>query len=292
MINDLFEQLKGAYSEDNLTFLTREILKLYRNNQIDALHRLIKLVDGGAGMPEKSSKLFARLMMLYHPDKTAHLQSEIKKLYKDNNLKELEKYTHIFQALKFKYADHDKKVTLSPSINEDIVFADEDRGDSYYGPDDEDASYFSETGSVYSFYNVFRRMNYGPEQIEIPAFLLEDLDELELCGRNMDDLDGISHAKHLQRLELSDNSLSDLTELSTLELLEELYIANNQISLLDPLNMCQRLTILDVADNDIDDISPIQNLVNLEYLNISGNRVPASQIAHFKELNPDCLVIE
>ncbi|HEY1023813.1 MAG TPA: leucine-rich repeat domain-containing protein [Sphingobacteriaceae bacterium] len=293
MTHDLFEQLKVAYSEENLTFLTREILKLYKNNQTEALHKLIRIADPGQGFPsEKSNKVFARLMMLYHPDKTGYFQSELARLNQDKNLTELEKYTHIFQALKFKYADHEKKVTFSPSIDEDIVFEDEETGNSYYSSEDDDDYYFNETGSVNSFYNVFRRMNYGPEKIEIPAFLLEDLDELELCGRNMDDLDGISHAKHLQRLELSDNSLYDLTELSTLEQLEELYVSNNQISLLDPLSQCERLRVLDIADNEINDISPLHELVHLEYLNISGNRIPASQITHFKALNPECLVIE
>ncbi len=286
-------ELKTAFSADNLNYLTREILKLFKNNQLSALHRLLRNASGtGAIQFDNDHKVLAKLLMLYHPDKVAFYHNEFDRLLADQNVTQIDNYRHIFYALSFNFEQEQKPADLSLQV-EDLRWEKTEPGDTYYSSesDEYEDSYSSQECTDYSFYNVFRRMAYGPENIELPYFLLEDLDDLELCGRNMDNLDGIEHCRHLVRLELSDNSLSDVNELSSLGLLEELYLSNNQISLADPIGFLERLRILDLSDNDIDDISALNELQNLEYLNLSGNPVPDFQVAGFKQCNPNCVVV-
>ena len=286
-------ELKTAYSTDNLTYLTREILKLFKNNQLNALHRLLRNVSGpNSNQLENDHKVLAKLLMLYHPDKVAFYHNEFDRLLGDQNNVQLATYQHIFYALNFNFNDFEEKLIAYEPQDEDLRWEEKDSRASYYdleGDDYDDDSIDEYTDN--SFYNVFRRMTYGPENIELPYFLLEDMDDVELCGRNMENLDGIGHCCHLVRLELSDNHLSDVNELSSLDLLEELYLANNQISLADPLGFLERLKVLDISDNHIDDISVLNHLQNLEYLNISGNPISDSQVAQFKQYNPDCVVV-
>lgn len=285
--------LKTAFSAENLTFLTREILKLFKNNQFSAMNLLLRNANGAsANETEKDHKVLAKLLMLYHPDKVAFYHHEFERLLRDQNKSRLEHYHHIFFALDFNFNKYEQTVVEVESNDEDLRWEKRETGDSYYSMEADDYDDFNLSEDTdNSFYNVFRRMTYGPENIELPYFLLEDMDEVELCGRNMENLDGIEHCRHLVRLELSDNHLSDVSGLSSLELIEELYLANNQIGLLDALGFLDRLRVLDISDNAIDDISVLNDLNNLEYLNISGNPVSDLQIADFKRSNPDCIVV-
>lgn len=285
--------LKSAYSAENLTYLTREILKLFKSHQFSALHRLLRNANRtSANEADKDHKLLAKLLMLYHPDKVAFYHKEFDRLLHDQNKTALGHYEHIFTALNFNFNEYGQPVIEAEAKEEEFRWEKKESGDSYYSVEADDYDDFNFTDNTdNSFYNVFRRMTYGPENIELPYFLLEDMDEVELCGRNMENLDGIEHCRHLVRLELSDNHLSDVSVLNSLELLEELYLANNQIGLLDALGFLDRLRVLDISDNAIDDISVLNDLNNLEYLNISGNPVSDLQIADFKRSNPDCIVV-
>jgi len=279
-LESLYEILIKSYSNENLNQITGKIIGLYESKNFDRLYGLTNKISEFISIDsDKSSKCFSRLIMLYHPDRGEYYRRQISRLREENNVEELEKYSHILIL-------GDLEEPVLSMFDEDLGYDPEyewDNSQSGY-------SYFTESGNgedempepepafVHSFFNIVKLRMYGTLDIELPAHYLEDFEDVEFAESHIESLDGIEHCKHVTELDLSGNNISDISDLWNLEMLEELYLADNQIGIIDSMTNLKNLRIIDISGNEIDDISPIFELSKLEFVNIIGNYIPPEQI--------------
>jgi Leucine-rich repeat (LRR) protein len=135
-----------------------------------------------------------------------------------------------------------------------------------------------------NFYDAVKIRMYGKTKIEFPKWYLENEEEFELSGSDINDLEGIQYCIHVKILDLSGNLINDLCPLWSLTLLEELNLADNRLEDIDMLSHLLNLRILDISNNAIRDISALMELGRLEYVDLSGTKVPAKQVSELEEL--------
>lgn len=271
-----YARLQEAYTSDNLTKISAQILKRYHDQQFGCLRELAVAV--GETDITGNRQLLVRLMLLYHPDR---LPQYLQILEEGKQAPErLSEIGHLLIALNFTALFDDDKASATaadPDLPEE-TYAWEMPGDVHLqeGETDEDDNYFGEDD--HSFYNLFKRSIYGRSDILLPAAMLEDIDELELSGRGMDSLEGIEHCRHLVTLDLSGNVLTNLDGMEGLAYLEELYLADNMIGYIDAVTYLSCLKVLDLSGNQVDDVLPLLTLPALRFVNLIGNPVPQHQL--------------
>mgnify|MGYP000889796880 CR=1 FL=1 len=289
-IQELYNDLINAFSEENLNRITANLISLYKNKNYGKIREVSNRISKYVPITEeKDAKCFSKLIMLYHPDKGEVYRKSIQDLFEINDYTQLLTYSHIFLI-------SDIESVTEIAIGEDIdyhpeyvwdVENDDNNSDFELMLDnDSEEFYSSEFDSnefEKSFYNLIKIREYGHVAVEFPPYYLEDFEEFEMVNRGMDSLDGIEYCLHVKILDLSENMVSDISDLWNLVNLEELYIANNQIGYIDSLSNLIELTVIDLSGNQINDISPILNLDNLKFVNLIGNPVPEAQISKLKE---------
>ena len=297
------EQVKQAYSPENLNLLTHKIVSFYKAKQFQNLREMEKLVNEFFPFyEEKISRVFSRLVMLYHPDKQAHFHAEIEAKSSQQNEESLNQYAHILPMLDLidtmEITGYAASSWSTPEeFEEEYGWNYQPRGEDYFmmheeyededrlfdeeNPDDYGYTSFRDEGDN-SFLSAVKRKIYGPRAIDFPVYLLEDLEEIEMAEYEIDDLSGIEYCRYLLNLDLSVNHISDIRELAELHRLQELYLADNEISAIDALHALYDLRILDLSNNRIDDISPLFHLPALEFVNLAGNPVSLDQINRLK----------
>lgn len=300
---DLYNKLLKAYSDENLNLITAGIIGIYRSGEYNKIREITRLVSEYVDIyDEKVHKCFSKLIMTYHPDKSAAYLKEIGQIMKSDQPGGIEKYAHILLVQDLDniiVPGHYEEIDYNPEYRWDPetrrsktklkddpavwIYDDEDYSDyeyeTYYNPDMER-----------SFYSALKLRIYGTEEVDLPFYYLEEMEEIDLSGFEIENLDGIEHCKYVRNLDLSGNKISDIADMVNLVNIEELYLQNNQIGLIDILYNLRKLRILDISANEIDDISPLFGLPKLEYVNIMNNPVPKSQISILR--NNDILVIE
>lgn len=97
------------------------------------------------------------------------------------------------------------------------------------------------------------------------------LEELELEGNHLRNVDALESLTNLTRLNLSGNLIEDISFLGTLKELEELNMYSNRIREIDVLSELGKLRELDLSANyQINKLEALASLENLKELNISG----------------------
>ncbi len=300
---DLYNKLIKAYSDENLNMITAGIIGLYRSGEYDKIKEITRLVSEYIDVyDEKVNKCFSKLIMTYHPDKSAAYLKEIEQIMRSGQPGRIDKYAHILLiqdldniVVPDNYEDIDynpeykwdpetkrpkTKFTDDPAV---WIYDDEDYSDyeyeTYYNPEKDR-----------SFYSALKIRLYGTEEVDLPFYYLEEMEDIDLSGFEIENLSGIEHCTYVQNLDLSRNKISDVSEIVNLLNIEELYLQNNQIGLIDVLYNLRKLRILDISANEIDDISPLFGLPKLEYVNVMNNPIPKSQIQVLR--NNDILVID
>ena len=131
------------------------------------------------------------------------------------------------------------------------------------------------------------RQNLGVAQGKpITQLDLLKLNELSVYNRQITDLTGIEHARHLKILSLHKCQLSDITPLSKLPNLQHLILPQCQISNLTPLIELTNLTVLDLSYNQLSDITPLTELTNLGWLALGDNQISnIAPLAEFSNLH-------
>lgn len=286
---ELYEKLKDAYTEKNLTFISSELIRLYKERQYDTILSIASRINFSADIKEtRINRIFSKLIMLYHPDKLNFYLQEIEKLYKSNESDELFRYSHIFILL-----NKNDDVFETPLIDMDDLFPEGQK----WGYDEEDLLYFTdlETSESFNgdepdspiytqttskdFFTALKRKEYGSLKNDLQFYHLEELEgSLNLADYEIEDLSGVEYCRNLSSLDLSDNSITDINKLYSLKLLKELYLSNNNIDEIGILYKLGSLKVLDLSGNQVEDIRSLYHLENLEYLNISGNPVPVEQL--------------
>ena len=107
----------------------------------------------------------------------------------------------------------------------------------------------------------------------ITADALQDLKVLEARGREIENLEGLQHARSLTRLDLGNNLISDITPLTGLTNLRSLTLYDNRITDINALSGLKQLQELVVPGNAITEIGLLSELVALEYLHLAGNLI-------------------
>ena len=285
-----YDKLILSYSEKNLTVITTQLIAFYQDKQYDALRDVMAIVSEFTGIrEEKIQRCFAYLLKLYHPDKTNYYISFIRENYHGGNFDRLDSLKHIFHVEEMDFA-----TMRSANIDEDIdyhpdeVWDDSDPGFNYF---DEDSMNLSDDQpepavkehSNDDFLSAVKRKIYGNMQIELPVYLMEDLEEIEMAEYEIRSLDGIRFCKYARIMDLSGNDISDIFEIRECRFLKELYLSHNQISIIDPIGSLGDLTQLDLSFNQVDDLTPLFRLKHLEYVNLIGNPVSSEQVSLLKK---------
>ncbi|MGC9342485.1 MAG: hypothetical protein ACP5E3_07290 [Bacteroidales bacterium] len=142
-IQELYKELDRAYSDENLNLITGKLILLYKNRNFDKIREIAgKVFNAPEATHEKESKLFSRLMMMYHPDKGTHIREKIRKLYHSHDIDSLNKLSHVFlvsdiDKITINYPDED--IDYNPEYGWDTNFYDEfyfSETDFYNDPDD------------------------------------------------------------------------------------------------------------------------------------------------------------
>jgi hypothetical protein len=281
-IRDLYDNLRLAYTAENLHRISSRIIDMFRDHRYDALRAVQKVVNDYTPCQEdKANRVFSRLMMLYHPDRLNRTLSEMDEAYDRGDFETLFSMSHILTVQNLK----PEEVTVSSVITDEDLAEEfgwdvQDEGYSYFYEEDEyDPEQESELEyTTRSFLVAMKQRVYGHMNVDFPVYLLEDLDEIEMADFEIESLDGISHCRYARVVDLTNNNLTDLEELGDLRQVERLYLANNHLGMIDPLSNLTVLQVLDLSYNDVDDLSPLFELSHLNYLNVMGNRVPAWQL--------------
>ncbi|MEN8203449.1 MAG: hypothetical protein ABFS28_12695 [Bacteroidota bacterium] len=283
-IGDLYNNLKEAYTAENLGLISRRIIEMFREHRYDTMRAVQKVVKEYTPCEgEKINKVFSRLIMLYHPDRLSQTLGQLEQAYRRGDFEELYAMSHILTVQNLE----PEQVTVSSVISdEDLAeeFGWDEGADGYsyfmageeYQEEDDQNEELDYAGR--SFLTALKRRVYGNLNVDFPSYLLEDLEEIEMADYEIEYLDGIAACRHARAVDLSNNNLTDISELSELHQVERLYLTNNHIVLIDSLSNLTVLQVLDISYNDVDDLSPLFDLSHLSYLNVMGNRIPAWQL--------------
>jgi hypothetical protein len=286
-IGELYTNLKLAYTAENLHLISSRIIDMFREHQYDALRAIQKAVRDFIPLEEeKISRVFSRLIMLYHPDRLNQSLFQLEEAFSRGDFEVLYSMSHILTVQNLE-PEH---VTVSSMLTEEDLaeeFEWDEQADGYsYFMDQEEFDREMEDELEFtsrSFLIAVKRQVYGNLNVDFPMYLLEDLEEIEMADHEIESLEGIEACRYARVVDLTNNNLTDLTELGTLHQVERLYLANNHIGMIDPLSNLIVLQVLDISYNDVDDLSPLFELNHLNYLNAMGNRVPEWQLEHLQK---------
>lgn len=288
-IEELYKELNGAYSDENLNLITGKLILLYKNRNFDKIREIAgRVLKSRETLEEKDAKLFSRLIMMYHPDKGEQLRNRIRQLYHSRDIENLNKYAHVLlisdiEEISVHFPDQDIDYNIEYSWdygNGDEFFFDDP--DLFFDSEDMFINGFESYFTERNFYHALRIRGYGTQGKSHPWIYVNYLEELDFSRNGLESLDGVEHCAHTRYLDVSSNELSDISKIAYLEYIEELYLENNMIASAEPLGNLVNLRILDLSGNYINDISPLMNLRNLEFVNITGNPVPAYQVENLR----------
>jgi Leucine-rich repeat (LRR) protein len=288
-IKDLYNKLKEAYSNQNLTKITVTLINLYKDKQFGTLGLIAEMISEKLEIKvDAEIRYFSKLMMLYHPDRGNFHRQEIDRLAANNDYNGLSSYAHILSLGSIEeiavtlasYEDIDYSPVYEWDINKDdfIIVTDDEK------PGLEKKVNKGKKIRGISFYDAVKIRMYGNTHVEFPPYYLEDIEEFELAQSGIDDLDGVQYCIHAISLDLSGNSIEDISWLWGLKQLQEINLSDNKISDVDTLSNLKNLRTLNLSNNRISDISPLLNLDRLEYLDISGIKASQEHIRALEEL--------
>lgn len=281
---DSYKELQEAFGAKNLNDITAQLITLYRAKDYDHLQVLAKRIEEYFPLTsDKPQKIFAHMMGIFHPDKEVFYQKQLAKAKEDTKQLTFFRFIYLLEG-----------VDRGDIINLDDIDIDYQPEYVYDSPggyetyaegeifDSEDV-YYEDEEFYRSFFNIMKQMHYGNLEIDLPSYMLEDIDDLDMSNREMEDVEGIHYCKHLKSLDMSSNFLSHIEGVGELRRLEELYLSDNQIGYLDEISRNGRLKTLDVSHNQLTDIAPLLDLPALEYVNLMENDIPEEQITALKK---------
>lgn len=290
-IKEIHTQLEELYVEKNLNDIATYIIQNYKSKNYDNILSIAKTIESDINYNIKNiNKLFAQLIMMYHPDRLNYYMKEIKNHYENNNIEKLKQYLHLIQIVNnLKQGEQSQERVFDFDFFSDIQwsYSADDFDTEIRINENYDSGYVSDTIScdtIVDFYTAYKIKEYGNLNIETDIFELKNIEgSLNMANMDIDDLDGIEHCKNLVSLDLSNNNIPDISILRNLRLLEQLYIGNNSIDSINCLEDLKFLKTLDISQNKINDITPLITLTDLKFLNLLGNDIPEDQILKLQE---------
>jgi Leucine-rich repeat (LRR) protein len=110
----------------------------------------------------------------------------------------------------------------------------------------------------------------------VPVLSVEEirqLGELDLTGRQLSSIAGLSRFTHFTSLYISDNRLSRLQPLAKHNNLLALTLDENQLDDIAALSGLTRLNLLSLDSNRISSLEPLAKLTQIKYLYLGNNRI-------------------
>lgn len=269
----------NVYTHENLNRISTVIIDAYRRKDSQTLARLALSIRKYVSIhDDQISKLFSRLMMLYHPDRLEVYRKAITEFFNLGDLLSLEQYAHVFMML--------ESVNNLPAPERDGQG--DTRHHSYKSRSGTNRSVETEdeilSGGENDFISALKQKEYGNlDVVYHKQDLVNTEGEIELSGYHILDLSGLELCVHITSLNLSDNLIYDISPVGYLHLLEEVDLSFNRIAHVVVLSELKYLRILDLSFNQIEDIRSLYELDKLEYVNVIGNPIPGNQIADLRK---------
>ena len=139
-----------------------------------------------------------------------------------------------------------------------------------------------------------RRLNKPEGNISREDYLL--IKQINMAGKEVQDLAPVARMSALQILNLNDNHLTDVSPLESLTRVEDLRLRYNSLNHLDSIMHMTRLRKLDVGYNYLTHIDAFLQLPQITHLTLNHNRIidisPLSKLSHleFLDLNHNQLI--
>jgi Leucine-rich repeat (LRR) protein len=284
--DELYKKLKESYTENNLHKIAHNLIRLYREKQIDKLEFIAERISEGQNLGSVTDKQgFSKLISIYHPDRLQYYQNELDRYRSTNDLQILHQLEHILLILDI------EEIVSNIENYEDIDYAPEFMWDI----DPEFFTYFDankktavkrksrKTRRGCSFFDAMKLRLEGDIDVDYPFYYLENMDEIEVAESNINNLEGIEYCTNTINIDLSGNLISDITPLYGLNQLKELNLSDNNIFDIDVLATLHQLKSLNLANNPINDLSPLFELESLEYIDVTRNNVSIQQVKELEE---------
>jgi len=288
-IETIYQDLRKHVTEKKLKDISVDVIDRYKAKDLNALLHFAGILEFDAsGM--NISRLFARVIQHFHPDKTSLILGIIEENYKENNLEELLRLKRIYVFNKIKPVPVNKKYDID--IEETYSYSDEYFGSREEAPDSDIENDFEFNDDVdvepvtheYGFIEAVNSMFFGGLDDSITPEDLNNMEgELDLSDSEIYDLKGIELCRNITILNLSGNQINRIDRLSGLEMLECLYLSENDIESVDCLENLNNLKELDISFNNIEDISVLLKLDQLLYVNIMENPVKNKDVIKMLE---------
>jgi Leucine-rich repeat (LRR) protein len=121
-----------------------------------------------------------------------------------------------------------------------------------------------------------------------PIKQLTSLQELKLMGTDVSDLEPIKQLTSLQELDLMGTKVKDLEPIKKLTNLQSIDLVGTQVSDLEPIKGLTSLQSLDLDHTQVSNLEPIKGLTSLQSLDVSGTQVndlePIKQLTKLRRL--------
>lgn len=282
------QQLQETYSRENLNKISAAIIDAYRNKQYAYIYGLASQLDVDADESVSVNRLFAKLLMRFHPDRFQYYQNEIRKSGLENDRHRLTDFFKIHIALNhlnpvrfetFSEIAQEFEYGLDDDDLASLHIFDEMDGETEFDLDEEPP-----VRPPSDFFSALKEKEYGNLPVSYETVDFSHLEgELNLSGYQIHDLSGVELCQGLVRLDLSNNQISDLSDMRLLSLLEELDLSMNRITAIEPLAHLASLKTLDLSFNRIKDVLPLLQCGSLKYVNLLGNPVAGADLAILKK---------
>ncbi len=278
--NDLLKHV----TEKKLKEISVDVIGRYKAKDLNSLLRYADILEFDAsGM--NISRLFARVIQNYHPDKTALILSSIEENFKAEKIDELIRLQRVYTFSKSKLSPVSKKYDID--VEETYSYSEDYFGYSEKETPGDDRTEEFEFEDIYDdinpceygFLEAINKMVFGGIDDSITAHDLNNIEgELDLSDSDIFDLKGVEQCRNITILNLSGNHIEKIDRLSGLEMLECLYLSDNDIESIACIADLQNLKELDISFNNIEDISVLLKLGDLIYVNLIENPVKDKKI--------------
>jgi hypothetical protein len=282
-IREIYDSCRSDITADRLKTIAADVISRYRDKDVSGLSWYASRLDLSPDS-ENISRLFARIIQVYHPDKLKKIHNDIDESFRSGDAAGLARLHDIFifpmDGLKrlprfvaepeedvYEYEDADFGYGEEYARNDIYT---EDYPGAYEEGDDEEEKPYTEHG----FIEAINTYIFGNLDLVLDLADLRSLDgEFDLSGCDIADLEGIENCIHIVGINLSANRIEKTGALGALTMLERLYLAENEIFSIAALGGLTALRELDISFNQISDISPLLRCRGLEYVNVIGNPI-------------------
>ena len=139
------------------------------------------------------------------------------------------------------------------------------------------------------------------EKIDLGDTLIEDVSPLQafknlqkldlMFCKNIVNISCLNELNNLRMVELTGTSVDSLDVFAQHEYLYKLSCKGTRVSSLEGLEKAFRLHELSISDTEVNDLTPVENCDRLKLLSCRNTKIDETQIAHFAQLHPNCVIL-